>query len=104
VRGLFDTVDVSTLPAEPYAVYGTADCVSDVRTHLYEVGELLMIWVKVLIVLLALFAPFTGLLITMLYLNDWGQTAPSEVAQIFWALSLVIWYGLLSLPQLRCIS
>jgi hypothetical protein len=36
-------------------------------------------------------ATFVGLFVFMLALNDWGQSAPSEVTQLFWALSMVSW-------------
>ena len=34
---------------------------------------------------------FSAILFLMLFLNDWGRSAPNDVVQIFWAFNLVVW-------------
>lgn len=45
---------------------------------------------KILAIVLAL-ATFVGLGVFVLAINDWGQTAPSEGAQMIWGFVLATW-------------
>lgn len=45
---------------------------------------------KILATVMSL-ATLAGIVTLMLSLNDWGQSAPNDITQLFWAFSIVAW-------------
>lgn len=37
------------------------------------------------------FVTFAAILTLVLAINDWGRSAPPEIAQLFWGFNLAIW-------------
>ena len=52
---------------------------------------------KIILIPIVSFSAFFGMVTLMLWFNNWGATAPSDLQQLIWAVNIVLWPFLLGL-------